>query len=81
VRDEDGVDVVRIDRELVHGDKRGRAAIDQGVDPFADQMKARVGSSARAEGVAAADELQMHGASYEISARVAIPLSGSARRL
>ena len=60
VRDEDGVDVVWIDRKLVHGDKRRRAAIDQGIDLFADEMKARVGSSARAEGVAAADELQVH---------------------
>ena len=81
VRDEDGVDVVWIDRELVHGDKRRRAAIDQGVDLLADQMKARIGSSARAEGVAAADELQMHGASYEISTGAAIPLSGLARRV
>ncbi len=68
VRNEDGVDVIWTDRKLVHGNKRRRAAIDQCVDLIADEMKARVGSSARAEGIAAAVELQVHERSYEVTA-------------
>ena len=63
VREEDDVDVVAIDRELVHRNERGRAAIDEGIDTPSDEMEAGIESSARAEGIAAADELQMHGLS------------------
>jgi hypothetical protein len=55
------MDVVAIDRELVHADERRRAAIDQCIDPASDQMEAGIEASARAEGIAAADELQVHG--------------------
>ncbi len=60
MRDEDRIDGVAVDRKLVHRDQRRRAAIDQRVDLPADQMKAGVESPAGAEGIAAADELQVH---------------------
>ena len=63
MRDENDFDVIAVDRKLVHGDERGRAAIDQRVDLVADEMEAGVESSAGAEGITAADELQVHGMS------------------
>ena len=63
VREEDDVDLVAVDRELVHRNERGGAAIDQGVDAASDEMEAGIELPARAEGIAAADELQMHGLS------------------
>jgi hypothetical protein len=61
VREENEVDLVAIDRELVHRNQRTRAAIDQRIDISSDQMKARIETSARSECIAAADELQLHG--------------------
>ncbi len=46
--------------KLVHGDERACAAIDQYVDLTAGEVQAGIKSSAGAEGVAAADELQSH---------------------
>jgi hypothetical protein len=46
MREQDGVDVVAIDRELVHGNKRGGAAIDERIGIPPDEMKAGVESSA-----------------------------------
>ena len=69
MRDENDVDGVAVDRKLVHGDERGRAAIDQRIDPVADEMEAGIESSAGAEGITAADELQVHGMSPRSSRR------------
>jgi hypothetical protein len=60
MRDEDDVDVIAIDRKLVHGNQRRRPAIDQCVDVRPYKVKAGIESPARAESVAAADELQVH---------------------
>jgi hypothetical protein len=60
VRNKNGRNGVAIDAKPVHGDKRGRPAIDQRVDVFPHQMEASIEPAAGTEGVAAADELQMH---------------------
>src|SRR5208282_3321300 len=74
------VDVVAIDPKLVHRDQRGRAAIDQRVDALSYEMEAGIESPARAEGIAAADELQIHGfspRSCEISCQAGLRLDAS----
>ena len=58
--DQDGVDRVARDAEALEPNERGRAAIDQEIRALADHMEAGVELPARAERVAAADELQMH---------------------
>src|SRR5262249_44087345 len=74
MREENGVDVVAIDRKLVHCDERSRAAIDECVDVASNEMKASIEPSPRAERVATADELKMHAeespASYEFGTDV-----------
>src|SRR6516165_3370697 len=60
MRDQDRVDVVAVDRKLVHGNKRSGAAIDQRIDVPPHEMKAGIESSARPERIAATDELQLH---------------------
>jgi hypothetical protein len=54
------LDGVAVDRKLVHRNERGRATIDERVEIATDQMETGVKSSARAERVAATDELQVH---------------------
>jgi hypothetical protein len=49
-----------IDGEPVHRNQRARAAIDQYIDVSSGEVEAGIKSSAGAEGVAAADELQSH---------------------
>src|ERR1700722_9110242 len=60
MRDENRLDSIAIDAKLVHCDKRRCAAIDQCVGIFADQMKTGIESPPGAEGIAAADELEVH---------------------
>src|SRR5262245_8416074 len=71
MREEDGIDVVAVDRKLVHRNERSRAAIDEYVDVASDEMKASVESSSRAERIAAADELKMHAEGPRASLRIA----------
>jgi hypothetical protein len=80
MRDENDVDVVAVNRKLVHGDKRGRAAIDQRVDLVADEMEAGVESSPGAEGITAADELQVHGMSPRSSRQQLLVCPGTSIR-
>jgi hypothetical protein len=58
--DENGGNGIAVDRQLVHADQRGGAAVDQCIDVLADEMKAGVEPPAGAECVAAADNLQVH---------------------
>ena len=60
MRNENRLDCIAIDGKLVHGDKGRRAAIDQCVGIFGDEMKAGVEAPPGAEGIAAADELEVH---------------------
>jgi hypothetical protein len=55
--EQDGVDVIAVDRELVHANKRGGAAIDQRIGIPPEKVKAGIESSARAERVTASDKL------------------------
>jgi hypothetical protein len=68
MRDQDGVDIVAVDRELVQGNERSGAAIDQRVDVAPDEMKAGIEPSARAERVTASDKLQLHEDSSRLAA-------------
>ncbi len=60
VREEDAADVVALDPKLVHRNDRCRTTVDQNVEIAPDQMEAGIESSARTEGIAAPDELQLH---------------------
>ena len=60
MRDENRLDGIAIDAKLVHCDKGRRAAIDQCVGIFADEMKAGIETTPGAEGIAAAYELEVH---------------------
>ena len=58
--DQDDVDVITGDAEPLERDQGGGAAIDQKIRAFAGDVKAGVETPARAERVAATDELDLH---------------------
>src|SRR5437773_11923575 len=60
MRNEDQVDRLARDVEALERRQRGGAAIDQKIDRRARDVEAGVLPAARAERVAAADELQLH---------------------
>src|SRR3546814_2375928 len=63
--DQDRVDRIRIDAELLHGDQRGGAAVDEEAGGRARHHEAGIEAAAAAESVAAAEKLKLHARSEE----------------
>ena len=63
MREQHGLYGVAVYAQLLEGDQRGRATIDQQVCGVSLQMEAGVESAPAAEGIATADELKLHGLS------------------
>src|SRR3546814_20003286 len=61
--DQDRVDRIRIDAELLHGDQRGGAAVDEETGGRAGHHEAGIEAAAAAESVAAAEKLKLHACS------------------
>src|SRR5262252_3699304 len=63
VRDEDGLDRVRVDVEAVETDQYRGTAVDQKAAAAPIHLIAGLQSAARAEGIAATDDSKLHGLS------------------